>query len=119
MRFFRCMDKLTLAQLWFLGLITAFFAATARLGNELFRQDTIPPEDPIQAKHWSRRRIFWVVSELMALPFFPTFAVAVTLYFKLDLLVALLICAFLGLLGVGFILHATKFLVNKKLELPQ
>ncbi len=113
------MDKLTLAQLWFLGLLTTFFAATARLGNELFRQDAVPPDDPIQAKHWSRRRFYWVVGELMALPFMPTIAVVVTLYFKLDFLVALLICAALGLLGVGFIIHATKFLVNKKLELPQ
>lgn len=113
------MDKITLAQLWFLGLITAFFAAAARLGNELFRQDAARPDDPKEARHWSRRRMFWVISELMALPFFPTLAVAVTLYFKLDLLVALLLCALLGLLGVGFILHATKFLVNKKLELPQ
>lgn len=112
------MKQLNEIEFWLVAGIATLIAQAARLGNELFVKSTNPPSDPLQAKYWRTKRHWLVFSELMALPFFPSIALLISLYSKLDQILCIGISMALGFLGLAFVLDVARFAVKKRLEMP-
>lgn len=113
------MKQLNEIEFWLVAGAATLIAQAARLGNELFVKSTTPPTEPSQAKYWHTKRKWLVFSELMALPFFPSLALLISLYGNLDQILCIGISMALGFLGLAFVLDVARFAVKKRLEMPQ
>lgn len=103
---------------WLAALIAAATIVGGRLGMFLFRLAADPPDDPILALHWTRRRRWLAWSELSALPAFATISVTAVEYWGLNPIVAVLIAMFLGGVGFAMLLDGAQWLFRKRLGLP-
>lgn len=112
------MKQLNEIEFWIVAGIATLIAQAARLGNELFVKSTTPPTDPEQARFWKTKRKWLVFSELMALPFFPSIALLISLYGNLNQILCIGISMALGFLGLAFVLDIARFAVKKRLEMP-
>ena len=103
---------------WLAGLIAAATIAGGRIGLFLFRLAPDPPDDPVLAAHWLRRRRWLVWSELSALPAFATISVSSVRYWHLEPAAAVLIAMALG--GVGFVLlvDGAQWMFRRRIGMP-
>lgn len=108
------MTKYEIALYWFIGVFSALFVVTAKLGLMLFGIADAPPDDPVQAASWRRKRRWLAISEFSALPAFATVAVTATIYWHWPPVTSVLIAMGLGGVGFGFLLNALVFFARKK-----
>lgn len=108
------MTKTEILLYWTISLFGALAVVAGKLGLKLFALATDPPEDPVLAAHWRRKRLWLTYSELLALPAFATIGVTSTIYLHWEPVTSVLIAMALGGLGFGFLLDALKYLAEKK-----
>ncbi|MPT48049.1 MAG: hypothetical protein E2598_06460 [Sphingobium sp.] len=100
---------------WVACLFAALTAVTARLMRDLYKVSEQIPTDPLELRHWQRRRRWMIWSELAALPCFATISVASVIYLEVPVVLAVLIAIGLGGLGFGFLLNGLQAIIRKKL----
>lgn len=108
------MTKTEIILYWTLSLFGALAVVVGKLGLKLFALASDPPEDPVLAAHWRRKRLWLAYSELLALPAFATISVTAVIYLHWEPVTCILIAMGLGGLGFGFLLDALKYLAEKK-----
>lgn len=108
------MSKTDLTVLWIAALFAALTGVTARLARDLFNVSITIPDDPLQRRHWERRRRWMIWSELAALPAFATISVSSVLYFGVPAAAAVLLATALGGLGFGFLLNGLQAKIRQK-----
>lgn len=104
--------------LWLISFAASLTVIGARVGFMMFGvKAEQPSDDPGLIKHWKRRRMYLLVSELSAVPAFATCGVVATDYWNLTPIASVLIAMVLGALGFGFLLHALEVIVRRRLEI--
>lgn len=109
-------------ELLILWLISTFCAATvvgARTGLWLWRLSPDPPDDPVLAKHWLRRRQWLCYSEFSALPMFGTAGVVATEYWNLPPVASVGISMVLGGIGFALLLDGLQFVFRRRIGMEQ
>lgn len=109
-------DKIEIAVLWVLLALSALTGLAARLAMKMFDVTEMPPEDLAALKHWKRRRLYMLVSEVCALPAFATGWVAAGVYWNLPVALIVLGSMVSGALGFGFLIHALQTYVLRKVK---
>lgn len=100
---------------WLIFLLTSATVVGARIALFLWRLAPDPPEDPVLARHWARRRRWTAWSELAALPFFATATVTAVKYWSLDPVAGVLIAMVLGGVGFALLLDGVQFLFRRRI----
>jgi hypothetical protein len=113
------MSKTDIAILWSLSGLAALAAICGKLGMLLFAVAQDPPADPVEFRHWERRRRWLIYSEFSALPLFATAGVSATIYFSLPPIASVLISMGLGALGFGFLLNGVQLIARRRLGIDQ
>lgn len=108
------MSKYDIALYWTFSLFAALVIVVGKLGMMLFALSSDPPEDPVLAAHWRRKRLWLAYSELLALPAFATIALTATIYLKLEPVTSIPIAMALGGLGFGFLLDGLRIFAERK-----
>lgn len=103
---------------WVASLLATTMIVGGKLGMFLFRLSIDPPDDPVLAAHWRRKRRWLTWSELSALPAFSTISVTVVHYYRIDPVVAVLLSMFLGGVGFALLLDGAQWIFRKRLGLP-
>lgn len=104
---------------WILSFCSAASVAVGRIGYSLWRIAPDEPDDPVQRRHWQRRRRWLVFSELSALPAFATIAVTAVAHWGLSPVAGVLISMGLGGIGFAMLLDALQYLFRKRVGLPE
>lgn len=107
-------SHLEIAIAWAACFFAALTAICARIARDLWDVSITVPSDPVELRHWKRRRRWMIWSELAALPCFATISVASVLYYNVPVVVAILLATALGGLGFGFLLNGLQALIRKK-----
>lgn len=100
---------------WLIFLVTSATVVGARIALYLWRLTPDPPQDPVLALMWERRRRWTAWSELAALPFFATATVTAVKYWRLDPVAGVLIAMALGGVGFALLLDGVQFLFRRRI----
>lgn len=100
---------------WMVFLLSSATVVGARIALFLWRLAPDPPEDPVLARHWARRRRWTAWSEVSALPFFATATVTAVQYWNLDPVAGVLIAMALGGIGFALLLDGVQFLFRRRI----
>ena len=100
---------------WGACLFASTMVVVARLGIKLFGAAIDPPEDPVMALHWARRRRWLAISEVSALPAFATVSVVLVAYYQLNPIAAVLIAIAQGFVGFPLLLDGAAWLFRQRL----
>lgn len=103
---------------WIIFLLSSATIVGARIALFVWRLAPNPPEDPVLASHWARRRRWTAWSELSALPAFATITVTAVSYWNLDPIAGVLIAMALGGVGFALLLDGVQWLFRKRLGMP-
>lgn len=104
---------------WGAALFASTMVVVARLGIKLFGVAIDPPEDPVRALHWARRRRWLAISEISALPAFATISVVLVAYYQLNPIAAVLIAIAQGFVGFPLLLDGAAWLFRQRLGMQQ
>lgn len=106
--------------LWLISALASLAMIGGKLGLMLFGPAAeSPPDDPVLAAHWRRKRAWLAISELSAVPAFATAAVAATKYWHLPVVACVVISMALGGLGFAMFLHGVQILTRRQLKLEE
>lgn len=100
---------------WLAALFSSTMIVVAKLGLKLYGQAGDPPEDPVLAAHWERRRRWLAISEISTLPAFATVSVVLVSYYKLDPVAGVLIAMMQGFIGFPLLLDGAAWLFRRRL----
>lgn len=100
---------------WLAALFSSTMIVVARLGFRLYGAAGDPPEDPVLAKHWARRRRWLAISEITTLPAFATVSIVLVSYYKLDPVAGVLIAMAQGFIGFPLLLDGAAWLFRRRL----
>lgn len=103
---------------WCIFLLASATAVGAKIALYLWRLAPDPPEDPVLARHWARRRRWTAWSELAALPFFATATITAVRYWQLAPEAGVLIAMGLGGIGFALLLDGVQFLFRRRIGMP-
>jgi Trk-type K+ transport system membrane component len=108
-------ETVDLILLWFISTFASATIVGARIAYALWRLSPDPPDDPVAAAHWLRRRKWLTWSELSALPAFGTAGVTATVYWSLSPIASVMISMVLGGIGFSLLLDALQFMFRKRI----
>lgn len=100
---------------WAAALFASTMVVVARLGLKLYGDATDPPEDPVMATHWARRRRWLAISEISALPAFATLSIVLVRYYHLDPAAGVLLAMAQGFLGFPLLIDGATWLFRRRL----
>lgn len=109
---------ITLAGLWLFSVLATLAVVVGKIGHKLFGIATDPPEDPTAFRHWRRRRMWLIYSEILAVPAFASISVAATVHLGLSTAACVGLSMLLGAVGFGALLDAAGYIFRKRLGVP-
>jgi hypothetical protein len=107
-------DRLELVLFWLMLALASLSGLAARLAMKLFNVNELPPSDADALKHWRRRRLYMMISEVCALPSFATGWMAAGSYWSLSVPLVVLGSMVSGALGFGFLIHALQTYILRR-----